>query len=516
MNPSLLIGNRYHVCRLTKTKGGLIYNPIFHIEFKSNGETDSEIYRWMPFGNGGISIAIVNDSGWQPVYTFSSDYDGDPLGMRVDNLESVVLLPYNSIETHKEWEFIRRHKSYEWKSVPLSNRIFALTENIAIDDAIFKGEEVLQRAKLALVFTGQKQKQFDMVSPIGTGGFKLKTIPHVTVAIPHLNTIEPLKVAIECWRNQTIRPYIIIVDTGSCPDVCDVLELMRAEDLEIHYIKSGGYHNSSAPVTAALDLAQSICTSEYLFHTHSDVFPRRDDLLENWIAIVNDINPVAGYKMSPREWVSKEPEWMVGHTALMLYMPKIHRIGATWSFARINALGYPYENIGNGWPDTEIAFNWSLKIAGVKPIFLGFDVNFKRTKDDNIDHVRSYAGSKIYGNDHFQKAEGWMKTAIAEAKERVSLTIAKRLRHVHPSHLNRKNLESDYSDSLVQIPSPRREHLHRAESSGQDRDAGPSQPCKSVRPLDQATPLKFDPSCRPSTPDKASCPESNTSECKAP
>lgn len=266
------------------------------------------------------------------------------------------------------------------------------------------------------------------VAPIGTGGSPLSDAIgfDLTSAIPHLDTLEPLKMVVELIRRQTVRSYIIIVDTGSPPEVCRELEQMRGPDLEIHYVAAAGYAHASEPVAIALDMAQSRCRTRHLFHTHSDCFIRRRDLLESLLRVTNADTPVVGYRMSPREWLTEkgiDPEWrwMVGHTALMLYMPSIHRVRACWSFQHMHyAYGYGWENIG-GWPDTETGFNRALRDGGIKPVFLGNDRNYERCQDDNIDHVRSFVCSKLYSaGGHHVKAIEWMKEALEDGAKRIA------------------------------------------------------------------------------------------------
>lgn len=267
---------------------------------------------------------------------------------------------------------------------------------------------------------------FRHVAPIGTadvsnvyGRSEKKPWDYaLTAAVPHLNTLESLKACIALLRLQTARPYLIVVDTGSPPEVCGELERMRAADIEIHYVRGHGYRHSSEPVCVALDLAQALCRTKHLFHTHSDVFLRRRDFLANMIRLSNANTPAIGYRMSPRDWATREWEWMVGHTALTLYMPSIHRAGATWSYQRMNAqFGHPWI-IADGWPDTETGFNHALRESGIAPVFLGHDRNFDRYVDDNIDHVRSYAGSKVYAETRFQTADRQMQLALVEAQMR--------------------------------------------------------------------------------------------------
>ncbi len=269
----------------------------------------------------------------------------------------------------------------------------------------------------------------ECVAPLGTpdwnGGAVRAESFKVTVAIPHLDTLEPLKMVIALMRKQSVKPYIVVVDTGSPPHVCKQLCKLRAPDLEVQEIKVHSLSHSSEPVTIALDVAHAVCRTKYLFHTHTDCFPRRRDLLESWMRICNSNTPVVGYRMSPRDWVkgkgAGEWKWMVGHTATMLYMPSIHRSGATWSMQRMrDAFRFSLEQVEGGWPDTETGFNHCLRQAGIVPYFEGDDENYTRYVDRNIDHVRSFAGSKIYATQFYaDKAKQWMKDALAEGEARL-------------------------------------------------------------------------------------------------
>lgn len=275
--------------------------------------------------------------------------------------------------------------------------------------------------------TASALDRFHHVAPLGTkdidrlfeGRAERKPWDYrVTVVLPHLDTIEALRVVIALLRCQTERPYILVMDTGSPPAVREELEAMRAADIEIHFTLGHGYRHSSEPVCVALDHAHSLCRTEYLFHTHTDCFPRRRDLLESFMRLANANTPAIGYRMSPRDWATKEWEWMLGHSALMLYMPSIMRAGATWSYQRIvYQYGYQWQTHA-GWPDTEVGFNHGLRDAGIKPVFLGHDRNYERQTDDNIDHARSHAGSKVYSPEVYAKVMGWMGAALAEGEAR--------------------------------------------------------------------------------------------------
>src|SRR5215213_11308991 len=66
---------------------------------------------------------------------------------------------------------------------------------------------------------GEAASNDALLAPIFAGwAGSLKAPPHsyrITAAIPHLDTIEPLKVCIEVLRSQSERPYIMVIDTGS-------------------------------------------------------------------------------------------------------------------------------------------------------------------------------------------------------------------------------------------------------------------------------------------------------------
>lgn len=291
------------------------------------------------------------------------------------------------------------------------------------------GRKLRQIAAMASTFFDR----FRLIAPTGTqdidkkweGRVEKKPWDYkVTAAIPHLNTIEPLRMCIEVLRHQTERPYIMVIDTGSPPEVREQLEEMRAPDLEIHYVYGHGWRHSSEPVCVALDLAQALCRTDYLFHTHSDCFLRRSDLLFSLTRITNHENPVVGYRMSPRDWVTKDWEWMIGHTATMLYMPMIHQLGVTWSMSRMrDSFGVPI-TVGNGWPDTETGFNHALKSFGITPVFIGHDINYERQTDGNIDHVRSYPGAQLYSEPHWNRTQEWMASAMTDAEKRIQAARA--------------------------------------------------------------------------------------------
>lgn len=242
----------------------------------------------------------------------------------------------------------------------------------------------------------------------------------ITAAIPHLNTPESLRLVIALLRLQTERPYLLVIDTGSPPEVQAELEQLRAEDLEIHYIAGHAYTNSSEPVAAAQDLAFALCRTTHLFCTHADVFLRRRDFLAWELSLCTEHSPVVGYEMSPRDNVTAEWRGIPSHTATLFYMPVMHRLGVTWSLQRYYASNGQPPQPTSGWPDTESTMGLCLRQAGIRPLLIGPESNYRRHVDKNLDHVRSYPGSKIYDAAYHQRAQQWMREAMAEARERLA------------------------------------------------------------------------------------------------
>jgi len=243
----------------------------------------------------------------------------------------------------------------------------------------------------------------------------------VTAAIPALDTYEQLETCVELLRLQTIRPYIVIIDTGSSEEEFSKISSMRSEDLEVHSIRLNGVLHPSDFPAIAMDLAFSLCRTEFIYATHSDVFVRRRDFLAELIEKCISISPVVGYEISPRA----HDDWhgMVSHTATMYHMPTMDRIGFGWSLRRLcNQFGIsnhrPNPNTP-GWPDTELLGNYLLRQNNIIPNLIGSEDNFKRTIDENIDHFRSFTSGKLYSSSYYRVVSQWYEEAKRAALERI-------------------------------------------------------------------------------------------------
>jgi glycosyltransferase involved in cell wall biosynthesis len=243
----------------------------------------------------------------------------------------------------------------------------------------------------------------------------------VTAVIPVLDTFDTLELVVKLLRLQTIRPFIVIIDTGSTDEEYQKIEALRDEDIEVHALRIHGVLHPSDYPAMAMDLAFSLCRTDYLFATHSDCFLRRRDFLEWMLQKCRDESPVVGYRLSPREHI--DWEFMVSHTATMYHMPTMDKIGFGWSLRRLgNVVGIkditPNPNTPN-WPDTEVLGNYILKRSGIEPLFVGNEDNFARNVDENIDHPRTYTSAKLYSPPHLEKMQEWIEGAMEDARKRI-------------------------------------------------------------------------------------------------
>lgn len=247
----------------------------------------------------------------------------------------------------------------------------------------------------------------------------------VTAVIPVIDTVEPLSICIETLRLQTVKPYIIVIDTGSEPESLERILSMHDCDLEVHSIRLNGTQHPSDAVCMAMDLAQSLCRTRFMFATHSDVFLRRRDFIEYLLSMCGDENgkhPVVGYEMSPRS----HDDWkgMISHTATMYHVRTLDKIGFGWSMRRLASM-YGLESHEPSpdrpnWPDTEILGNMILRQHEIKTKIIGAESNFQRNTDENIDHCRSMSLGMLYSKAYYDKAEIWIKQAMDEARERTN------------------------------------------------------------------------------------------------
>ena len=244
--------------------------------------------------------------------------------------------------------------------------------------------------------------------------------------IPILDTPDTLEYVIELLRLQTARPFIVLVDTGSTKENFEKVEEKFAdcEDIEIHRLRFKSVVHTSDYPAFAMDLAMSVCRTEHLFCTHSDVFLKSRNVLEELILLTDEYRPAVGYRMTPRD----HPDWerMVSHTCTMLHIPTMDHINAAWSLRKLcNKEGLEFvanhPKMGNNWPDTEILINYYLWENGYEAKLIGEEKNHERTDDHRIDHCRTLTAARLYSPQEAAKRQEWIDDAISKAKERIEL-----------------------------------------------------------------------------------------------
>lgn len=251
------------------------------------------------------------------------------------------------------------------------------------------------------------------------GNIKRKPWEYSTTAIiPVLNPDPTFVYAIQLLRLQTKPPFIILIDTGSGAAYNDLIYSLRAPDLEVHGLRLNAVHHSSEPVSMALDMGCALARTRFTFFTHTDCFLRKRTALEELESLA-DTHIVAGHQITERPY----PEWETefGHTLLMCDQTALDAYNVRWKMKYLYGDGVDY-NVNSqtpNVPDTESTFNAMLRQIGIKGIFTGTEINFERTVDDWIDHVRSHASSRTYQKDYFKMSSEWLKEAAREATQRI-------------------------------------------------------------------------------------------------
>ena len=244
----------------------------------------------------------------------------------------------------------------------------------------------------------------------------------VQVVIPHVGDPEPLFASVPLWLSQSVPCCVCIVDTGSSLEDWNDLQLLRDSRVEVHSIRAHSYRHRSEPVAVALDFAAAVCQQQYQFHTHCDVFPMRKDLVESFMSKCSDEFPVVGYEISDRSHCSGKMadlwQGMVGHTATLVRLPEIRRLGIQWNLS----IGWEQFGLSVSCPqdtDTEVPFNLQLRRLGIDPILVGHDKNHQRHITEDFDHCRSFPSSGLYSPVYHKEAGGWIKDAVEDARKRL-------------------------------------------------------------------------------------------------
>lgn len=243
----------------------------------------------------------------------------------------------------------------------------------------------------------------------------------VTLVLPTIDQPSEVALAIRAWRCQTVRPYILVVDTGSLMENFNRVVELRAPDVEVWQIATNGVEHSSDLVAIANDCAFSRISSRWAFTTHTDVFPRRRDIIERWLEYASSGFPVVAYLMSPRI----DPMWehCPSHACSLWDMHVWDGEGLTWSLRRWErVMGRDVPRVtttNNGWPDTESTVGLLMHKRGLKFYQVGKETNHVRFIDEWIDHCRSMTCSQLYSPEYYSMCRKWYAEASAEALVRI-------------------------------------------------------------------------------------------------
>lgn len=235
-----------------------------------------------------------------------------------------------------------------------------------------------------------------------------------------MDSWEEIGLIIELLRMQTIPPFITLVDTGSEPENYLKIEKYRAPDIEVHRLALNGVLHPCDLPAWAMDLAMSICRSEFLFTTHQDLFLRKRDVIQELIPLCAKHKAV-GYAMTLKRY--HETKGMIGHQCSMFHVPTMDVNYCHWNQRKMCRLfGLPDQRPDGRrqwWPDTELPINYMLREAEIKPYIIGQETFSERQVDRRLDHCRAVNTYRLYHPQYLQKALGWIKQAKSEAQERI-------------------------------------------------------------------------------------------------
>lgn len=256
-------------------------------------------------------------------------------------------------------------------------------------------------------------------------------LPHdylVTAVIPLCDTPDEIELVVNLLSLQTVKPFIILIDTGSLASNFNRVDALAVEfdNVEVHRLQFKGVKHPSDLVSMAMDFAQGRVQTKWMFCTHADVFLKRRDVIEEFIQIAErEGSPAVGYQISPRShegW-----EGMISHTATLLDQEWCLDNGVTWNQWRcVRGRGFndhsPNPNRTN-MPDTEVNLNDVLRSKGITPHLVDIEnpveINRSRNEDHRIDHARSLTSAKIMKSSHYESAKNWSADAMEKAKERI-------------------------------------------------------------------------------------------------
>lgn len=231
----------------------------------------------------------------------------------------------------------------------------------------------------------------------------------VTVVIPHVGTnLNMLRVFIAAWRNQTVKPFIQIYDTGSTLTTVKELLLLEDSNTEVHLLRFRGFRYKCAYQSLVYDTALQSCRTPFMLVTHNDLAPLNQTALASVLSQCSLQQPFVGYGTD---------EGILGDLFTLLHVSTAKSSRLTWCPRWYD------ENIQNKVNLLDLrsyhVFNECLQQSGLKYKIIGTYKKGQRLLDDTLDHVGSYTYGGIYDKQFINKLDSRAKTVM----ENVSIRL---------------------------------------------------------------------------------------------
>jgi hypothetical protein len=203
-----------------------------------------------------------------------------------------------------------------------------------------------------------------------------------TVVIPHYGpNVRILMSAVESWRHQFNRPYILVYDTGTPSKYHPDIRAISSEDVEVHFMRWHGLREPLTSVSLAFDHGIIDCRTRRIIFTHNDVFPLSQTIVDELVNLCDESNPVVGYES---HYLSERvPDKLVGTQLTCAYLPTLNRVRLRWIS-------------GDRDDSPEEGFGLSLHYAGIKPRFIGIEKNSINVRTTHFHHVGKFTTAPLY------------------------------------------------------------------------------------------------------------------------
>lgn len=231
----------------------------------------------------------------------------------------------------------------------------------------------------------------------------------ITVVIPHYGgNYRLLRNAINLWRAQRIKPYIIVYDTGTPSSHHPELLAFEDVDVEIHFNRWHAYKEIWSGVASAYQHAIIDSRTSHILFTHNDILPMTRDVTEDLLRLCDAKRPVVGYgKLNTKQ---------IGTTLTMIHTPTIHNSRISW----VNLNGTPNQiHTYDDFTRPESTFNENLNQCGIEPTIIGYESNTVRDITSHYHHIGGYTFYDLYHSDRMNKIQPVAEEFLHEAELRL-------------------------------------------------------------------------------------------------